>query len=319
MTQHAVFDIGSTNFRYALATSGGEFATPIYTRKTPCEGVVDRLLASTAELIDQADGSIESICIATTGLVDQKRGIIARFDTRMGVRDLTNLDVRDELVDRFAIDVYLENDVNAAALAEYYFGAGREYTSLLHVNIGSGIGAGIVDRAQLLRGEDGFAGEVGMITVSEDASLSASGVPGAWEAYCSGEGIEQFVIQKLKDEKRETGLDQLTRFTANDLFEVARTGDAVAQDYLDEIGRYNAVALSSLLNVLNPGTVTFGGSVPINNPSEILDPLEDHVREKALVPVPPIQLSELGSKAGLLGALAVCTHGRTGAGERISR
>ena len=73
------------------------------------------------------------------------------------------------------------------------YGAGREYRSVAHVTFGTGIGGGLVEDGQVLRGEDGYAAEIGLLPVCATGELSSFGVRGAWEAYCSGRGIPQFV------------------------------------------------------------------------------------------------------------------------------
>lgn len=305
MTHVATFDIGSTNFRSAVGTPAGELTTEVVTAPTQPDGLTDQLIEAVATLRERSPDSVEAVCIASTGLVDHDRGVIDKFDTRPGDPDQYDLDVADAIGSRFGVDVFVGNDVNAAALGEWRFGAGRAYDTTVYLSIGSGIGAGVVVDGTLLRGEHGRAGEVGMMAVAADLSLSASEIPDVWEAYCSGEGIRRFVRRRLADETRDTTLTRTGDPTAVDLFEAVRAGDEVARSYLDEITEYNVRCVASLSNVFDPGAVILGGSVAVENPDLVIDPIRACFGDRLVVPEPDVRAGTFGAEAGLVGALAL--------------
>ena len=305
MTHVATFDVGSTNFRSAVGTPAGELTTEVVTAPTRPDRLTDQLLEGVAALRERSPGPVDAVCIASTGLVDHDRGVIEKFDARPGEPDRYDLDVAGAITSRFGVDAFVDNDVNAAALGECRFGAGRAYDTAVYLSIGSGIGAGVIADGTLLRGEHGRAGEAGMMAVAAESSLSASGIADVWEAYCSGEGIRRFVRRRLADETRETTLIRSDDPTAVDLFEAVRAGDTVARSYLDEITECNVRCVASLSNVFDPGAVVFGGSVALENPDLVIDPIRARVGDRIIVPRPDVRAGTFGADAGLIGALAL--------------
>ena len=307
--QHvAAFDIGSTNFRYAVGTTDGELSTEPITEPTDASRLIEQIEESVVTLQELATEPLDAVCIASTGLVNHERGLIEKFDTRDGEPNQYGLDVARAIASRFDVTTFVENDVNAATLGEYYFGTDQPQETMLYVSIGSGIGAGILADGTLIRGEHGRAGEVGMMIVTSDRTLESSGIAGSWEAYCSGEGIKQFVRWKLSDEDRETSLRSVHEPTAVDLFDAVRDGDPIAREYLNEINEYNTICVASLSNVFDPGSIAFGGSVAVENADLLLDPIGQALSDRVLVSPPELRISSLGSSAGLIGALALCDH-----------
>lgn len=301
MTVSTAFDIGSTNIRFALGTADGRLLTPVHEQRTDTDALCDQLGNAVRTLRGHVDAQIDSVCVATTGYVDRKRGIIRHFDARDGaVR--TDIPVRDFFSDRFDVPVRIENDANAAALSEVRFGS--DVDSLVCITIGSGIGAGIIESGRLVRGAFGQAGEVGLMPLVQDGILDASDVPGAWEAYCSGEGIPAFVTMRRQSDSRETTLDD-ELVTAAALFSAARDGDNVANEYVDEIGRLNAYAVATLTTILNPKQIVFGGSVVTENLGLTLDPVKERLRDLVSVDCPEVMVATHGRDAALVGALAL--------------
>lgn len=295
----AVFGIGSTNFRSALGSPDGTFSTDIRVDRTRFDDLRGQVLDRIDELRDVA-GGLDAVSIACAGLIDGET--IQEIDTPAGdvVRDVALGPVIEE---EFDLPVTVENDCTAAALAEWVFGTGGGYDCVVHVTLGTGIGAGVVDRGHVLRGASGQAAEVGLFSVAPTDRDSCD-VPGAWEAYCSGRGITGFVGELLADESRETMLPAPEDLTARDVFEAARAGDAVADDYLDRIGRYNAAGLGGVINAYNPDLITVGGGVGQSNFEVVLERARPHLEAFAYPDLPRIEPTRLGDEIGLYGALA---------------
>lgn len=263
---------------------------------TQLEDIVERI-------VENAVGPIHHIAVSTTGLVDAERGVIREFDTADG-ETIHEIPVGATLEEAFGLPVTLENDCTIAALGEATFGAGKDFETVVHVTFGTGIGAGVVADEQPLRGERGYAAEVGLIPVIADGELSSTGVRGAWEAYCSGRGIPGFTQHLLSTHDQPSKLRGQESITARDVFAAAEAGDEFAQSCLDRVARYNAAGLGAIVNTYDPGIITLGGSVALENAEWMLNGIQEYADEYMLADPPTIQLTSLGSDIELYGATA---------------
>ncbi|WP_255171349.1 ROK family protein [Natrononativus amylolyticus] len=304
----ALFGIGSTNFHYTIGTPAGDFVTAVSTEPTQPHRLEDQLLETVAEL--QTTESLDAVAISAPGLVDPEAGCIRKFDTADGAF-IDRIDLREPIERTFDLPVYLENDCSASALGEWYFGRRGEYDCVLHLTFGTGIGGGVVEHGTLLRGDSGQAGEFGLVSVDPGSDLESDGVPGAWEAFCSGRGIPEYVAHRLEGEDWAATDSELVhtavttdeRLSAPDVFAAAAAGDEFARSCLERLGRYNAVGVGALCNAYNPGLVTVGGGVALNNPDWLLEGLEAHLDRFCFVDRPSIEITPLGEEIGLYGAL----------------
>lgn len=212
--------------------------------------------------------------------MDFERGLILRSHH---VFEWDGFPLRERLGERFGASVVIDNDANTGALGEARFGAGRGHRHLLYVNVGTGIGAGVVLNGRLYRGADGLAGEIGHVTVARNGRSCACGKRGCLEAYASGRAI---------------GGPEVTR--------AAAAGDASARGRLDDAARWLALALGGAANVLNPSALILGGGV--SEAGELLlAPLRIHLATHLMpgLPAPTVVRASLGYDAGVIGALAL--------------
>lgn len=296
MDHVAVFGIGSTNFRYTVAEADGTFQAPVSVEPTRPRELSAQLVAAVEELGDV--WPLDAVGISCTGLVDASTGGILDLDTPAG-ETVDRVDIAGPVEAAHGSPVTLVNDCNAAALGEWRYGMGRDEDCVAHVTFGTGVGGGVVEGGRLVRGESGRAGEFGLLPVVPHR-FTSTGVAGAWEAVCSGRGIPRFVASRCD---QGTFADAAT-FDAEDVFGAAASGDEFAADCLDEVARYNAAGIGAVCNAVNPGLVTLGGGVALNNPDWIVDGIERHVDEYLFVDRPTIECSPLGDDVGLYGALA---------------
>lgn len=303
MRRIAALGIGGTNFYYAAGTESGDLVTDLAVEPSEPERLLDQIVDAVEALEDTLSEPVSAIAISCRGMVDHERGVVGKIDVNNGPLR-RNVDLRTPLERAFDVPVYIENDCTAATLAEYCFGRGRDYDSIVHVTMGTGIGAGVVDRGEVLRGESNFAGEVGGIPVGPADGLEAFGIGGAWEAYCSGPGILEYVEARLEEESRPTGLTDREDLQTQCIFEVADDGDDVAREYLDDVSRFNAAGFGTIANLYNPGLITIGGGVAQNNREWILEGLTAHLEDFLVVDEPEIALTEFEDEIGIYGALA---------------
>lgn len=206
-----------------------------------------------------------------------------------------DMPIRDWLQERLGKRVHLDNDANLGAIAEYWWGAGRSARNLAFIKVGTGIGCGLIIEGQIYRGEIGSAGEIGHTVIDEDGPPCRCGSSGCLEAMAAAPAILQLA--------REAGLgDDLTIL---DLIEAAQAGSEPARQLFAQAGRRIGTALTSLVNLLNPGILIIGGGVARAGPF-LLDPLQETVRQRALpvaVQRTLIVESTLGPDAIAIGAV----------------
>ena len=300
-------DVGSTHTKTVVSTLDGEFTTPVAREPTRADDLESAVVRTIRERLEETtDTRLEGIGVATTGLVDRATGTVREFDTADG-RTLRNVPLGDRLREAFGVPVVVENDCTAAALGEWYFGAREREDCLVHVTFATGIGAGVVSDGIPLRGEHGHAAEVGLFPIHADGDFASCGVTGAWEAYCSGRGIPRFVESRL-DDGRETTLPADGTLTAREVFEAAAAGDEYAIESIDLIGRYNAAGIGAVANAYDPGLITLGGSVALENSGVILDGIDRYLDEYCYGERPWITTTPLGTEIELYGALASYLH-----------
>ncbi|WP_436929224.1 ROK family protein [Halosimplex halobium] len=312
MDRVAAFGIGSTNFRAAVATTSGEFLTDVAAEPTRPRDLADQLATAVGDLRRSTDHPIDAVAVSTAGLVDDSAGVIREFDTPDG-ETVERIDVGGAVDRAHGLPVTLANDCNAAALGEWYYGARRDERCLAHLTFGTGIGGGVVEDGRLHRGESGQASEFGLLPVAP-REFESTGVAGAWEAVCSGRGIPRFAAEfaddaAASDAERGDGRSGAVGLdggghTAEAVFAAADAGEAWARDCLDEVDRYNAAGVAAVCNAVNPGLVTLGGGVALNNPDRILSGIEAHLDRYLFVDRPTVRLTPLGDDIGLYGALA---------------
>src|SRR3989454_9916449 len=209
----------------------------------------------------------------------------ADADGRIGehvphVPELAGRALAAELAERFGRPAFVDNDVNALALGEWMFGAGRGTRSLVVLAPGTGFGAGIVLESRLVRGAAGFGGELGHTPVKFDGPPCWCGGRGCLALYASGRGIAEAArarVAGLPDAPLLTAAGGDPRaITAPLVFRAAREGDAMASAVVDEACRAFGAMLGAVVNGLNPELIVLTGGV-----AESLVPLEAQILQRA--------------------------------------
>jgi glucokinase len=167
------------------------------------------------------------------------------------------------IFDQYGLPVALDNDVHAATLAEMRLGAGKGIPDFVYLNVGTGIAAGLVTNGQLVRGAANYAGELGHWEIEPDGELCACGQRGCLESIASGSGILVQVRARLSEGEPSSLSEAAYRpdFNAGDVFRAAEAGDRLAAQVGDRAARALGIALTGLVNLLNPSLIVFGGGV----------------------------------------------------------
>jgi glucokinase-like ROK family protein len=252
--------------------------------------------------------SIRGIGIGHSGIIDSQRGTVLSFPRPGQMTEWKNVPLREMVEDEFSVPCVLEDSVRAIALAERCYGMGRELNDFVYIDVGMGIGAGIVLDGKLYKGFGGGAGEFGHMTVEENGPLCCCGNNGCLEmmASCAAimraarNAIEQGVDSKIRD----LVSGNFRQLSIEVIVQAAQDNDSLAFRVLDEAVSHIGVALADLVNLLNPGVVIFGGPLFRTAP-HLLDALQRVLKQRALersANQAHLCVSDLGSEAGALGA-----------------
>lgn len=274
-------------------------------------GLVDHLRAAA----DTGAGGdrVVALGVGAPGLVD--RGGTLRYGPN--VPGIVDLPLASVLAERLGIPVVVDNDATCAAWAEHELGAARGSDHSVTVTLGTGIGAGITVKGQVLRGANGFAGEPGHMVVDPSGPRCPCGRRGCWERYASGSGLGWLAREAaLAGEAdgvvaRANGDPEAVR--GEHVTEAAAAGDPGALLVLDRFAWWVALGVANLVNILDSEVVVLGGGLAEAG-DLLLEPVRRAYGELVMGadhrPVVPIVAAELGERAGAWGA-ALLASART--------
>ena len=216
-----------------------------------------------------------------------------------------SVDVAGELSKLTGCPVKATNDANAAALGEIWMGAAAKYYSEVMINLGTGVGGGIIIDGKIVDGSRGYGGEIGHMTVDPfDDRVCNCGKTGCLELYASATGIVYETKKALKDYKEATTLRDLDEVTAKDIFDAAKEGDTFAKERVDDLGQKLALAAGNIALMVDPEVFVIGGGVS-KSEDIILDGLKEMVRGHLVYKeeeFADIVIATLGNDAGIIGA-----------------
>jgi glucokinase len=254
-------DVGGTTIAAGLVTPAGEV---IDERRVPAEPVARATLTTVESLIGDllrraGDRVVRGIGVGVPGPVDAGR-VAAEVPH---APDLADRPLADLLRARFALPAYVDNDVNALALGEWRFGAGRGLRSLVVLAPGTGFGCGIILDGRLVRGVNGFGGEFGHTPVKFDGRPCWCGGRGCLAVYASGRGIAEAARARVAGDARAPLLAAAgdEGITAALVFRLAAAGDPAAAAVVDEACRALGAMIATMVNGLNPEAVVVTGGV----------------------------------------------------------
>ena len=296
-------DVGTARTVVATSDLAGRVLDQVEFETDPeADETLDRMIRAVARLTRRERDSVEGVGVSLPGLVDFETGT-ALFIPHFKWRDW---DVRRGVAEATGLPVVVDNDANAVALAELWFGRPevREVRDFIMVLVESGLGTGVVFDGQVYRGEAGAAGEFGHMTIGRDAPVAcATGSRTCWEAFAS----ERAAVARYAAANGE-GVD------FEQLMDRALRGEPGARAALLETARYLGVGIANLIKGLSPEAVILGGGIARAWPL-IEEDLKTAVVEDSLcrgLPAPPIFVSSLGEQPRLRGALSLVLAGKFG-------
>jgi glucokinase len=283
-------DVGGTKILGGVVDGSGSLGETheVPTDVSSAEALLASLEAVVAELLDD-DRHAAALGFGFPSRIDQRTGrIVASVNI-----PFENLDVRGPLFERFGLPVGIDNDGNAAAIAEWRAGAGRGVDDMVMLTIGTGVGGGLILGGRPYRGATGVGAELGHMVIEFDGIECPCGGRGHLESYASGRAADAVARELLGP-----GAD------ARELVRRARQGEAGPRDAIATIGRRLGAGLVTIVNVFDPDLVVIGGGFSAAG-SLLLDPARAVVEREGLFPARDrvrIVPAQLGARAGVIGA-----------------
>lgn len=248
---------------------------------------------------------IMGIGITMPGLIDSELGVNYTYLFEDGIS------IVNRIQHCFNCPVFLENDAKARTLAEFRYGAAKDYLNVLYLQVDWGLGTGMIFNGKLYRGNSGFAGEFAHIPLESDGKLCTCGKRGCLETVASGDALIEDALSSLNDNVESAIYKYCqkedAKLTPRRIIEFAKQGDQFALSLINKLGLALGKGISYLIQILNPELIVLGGRVSVDN--EYLEtPIKQSLfnycipklREDAKV-----VKSKLGDQAGILGAAVV--------------
>jgi glucokinase len=286
-------DLGGTKIATALCNESGEiiWRTEVSTQATAGpQAVMARMVASAREAQQQAgQDKIVGIGIGAPGPLNPKTGIVAAPPNLPGWDEIYLVNDFERVM---GLPTHLENDANAAALAEWFLGAGCKVDNMFYITVSTGIGSGAVVDGKVRHGTTGAFAELGHMVIDMNGPRCNCGNHGCLEAFASGTAISRMAREQL-------GVD----WGADQLAAAAERGNSKAQSILEQAYHALGIGIMNVVNLFDPSIIVVGGGV-----SRIGDPLfralnravhENRFRPASNIPVVP---ARLGTDAGVIGA-----------------
>lgn len=302
-------DIGGTKVAAGVVDPDGNILEQLRTEtpdrsKSP-KVVEDTIVELVLDLSERHD--VHAVGIGAAGWVDAERSRVL-FAPHLSWRDEP---LRDRLEERLLVPVMVDNDANTAAWAEWRFGAGRGQDDLVMITLGTGIGGAILEEGHVKRGRYGVAGEFGHMQVVPGGHRCPCGNRGCWEQYSSGNALVREAREMAAAESPvaygiiERVGGNIGDITGPLITQLAREGDAMCVELLQDIGQWLGVGIANLAAALDPSCFVIGGGVSAAD-DLLIGPARDAFRRnltgRGYRPEARIVQAELGNEAGLVGA-----------------
>jgi glucokinase len=311
-------DVGGTKVAAGLVSAAGEI-----TCQTRTPMAANNAVAGLAAVISAIDavraaahahsgigGPISGIGICAPGPLDPRTGIVINPPNLPGWR---NFPLAAEISKIYSLPVRVDNDGNAAALAEALWGAGRGFRNVFCATIGTGIGTGIVFDGRIYHGRTGAAAEGGHNTIDYRGPRCGCGKLGCIEALASGPAIAHRASEKIAKQGRPSAIlelaeGRLDRITSEMVGQAYAAGDLLAKEVLQETAVFLTIWLGNIVDLLEPDVVIVGGGA-----GAMMRPFFGEIRERlpswcvnSHCQEIPLIAAHYGADAGIAGGAALC-------------
>jgi glucokinase len=308
-------DIGGTKIAVGLVDPNGniltQFRHPMVANSTP-EAALQAVITAIDSLRNSSNASpIAAIGLCAPGPLDPKTGIVVNPPNLPAWR---NYPLAAEVAAVYNLPVKLDNDANAAALAETRWGAARGYRYVFYATIGTGIGTGIVFDNRIYHGKTGAAGEGGHVSIDYHGPVCGCGKKGCIEILAAGPAIGARARAKFATAHPQSAILDLAQgkieaITSHLVGEAYLSGDTLAREILEETSQLLAIWLGNIIDLLDPDVIVMGGGV-----AAMLNPFFADI--KKTIPTwcvnprsleIPLLMAHYGPDAGIAGGAALCS------------
>ena len=304
-------DLGATYIRTALSNLDGEFIYEIHVPtnlKKGFNGVMEQVGELIVKLCDRARQkslTLWGIGIAVCGMVNKNTSIV-EYSPIFGWK---NVNIQEALTKYTNLKIVLGNVTHLIALGELLYGVGKDYRNFICINLGYGIGSGIIIDGKLFGGVDGISGEIGHIVVDNHSTRKGlEGISGTLEALASGYGMAD-IARELAKQNADSILHLLESedIDAKVVFDAAKNGDRLANEIVDRVAGYLSIGIDTLIKLFNTECIVLSGGL-IQNGEMMIDKIRKEVMNYALSGVSrsvPIVTAGFGENAALMGSFSL--------------
>ena len=310
-------DLGGTNIKFGIVSNKGEVLHKgmlSVQAKLGRDAILNNLNKAIEKSLTYADKKgmrIEGIGIGSPGTVNLDTGKIE--GSCPNIPEMVNVNLKQWLSSFFKFPIYVDNDANVMALAEFRFGAAKGYKDALCLTLGTGIGGGIILDGKLFHGSNFAGAEFGHMTICYNGRRCNCGGIGCLEMYASAPAMVKDTKRLLKRYRKSIihklingDLDSLT---TEIIFQAEKRGDALALGVINQTCAYLGAGIASAVNLLNPQVVVIGGGVSEGGQSFIRR-IDKEVKKRAFPSATKnlkVVKAKLGNDAGFIGAAILCS------------
>jgi glucokinase len=310
-------DIGGTKVAAGLVSSRGEILSktrvPMVSERSPDDALasVERAIAAVLQQDSKLCSKVKAIGISSPGPLDPRRGIVINPPN---LPCWHNFPLAKKISEAHRLPTLLDNDANAAALAEALWGAGAGYDSVFYATLGTGIGTGVVLGGKIYHGRTGAAAEGGHVSIDFHGPRCACGKLGCIEALASGPAVARRARERLRDNSPGGGKlltlagDNEENVTAEMVGSAWHNGDKLAGSVLEETADLLAIWLGNIVDLFEPDVIIFGGGM-----SELMSEWFGRIRDQlpswtinSRCGEIPLVRARYGEDSGIAGAAALC-------------
>ena len=310
-------DLGGTNIAIGICDKSLKIldkgSVPTNPNRAP-ELIIKDMTDLTARLLEKNGISldeVESVGIASPGSCNSETGVV----TYANNLPFENFEIAKIFKSFLPVKkVIVENDANAAALAEALVGAAAGVKHSVMITLGTGVGGGIIIDGKVYSGFNHFGGELGHIVIEKGGRPCSCGRRGCWEAYSSATGLTNMTKDKIAECKKNgipslmvKELEENGKVSARTAFNAMKAGDAAGKEVVDEYIAYLATGLGNIINIFQPEILSIGGGV-CNEGEYLTKPLEQLIKFERYGGANPrgpqtkLKIATLGNDAGIVGA-----------------
>lgn len=293
-------DVGGTKVAVGVVTSEGKILAKreLITANYASGGAAAEAITSALTMcLDEIGAPVCGIGIGCTGPIDPRTGIIGKVANLPGWE---GYGLTEALAGHFCVNTAMENDADAAALAEHRWGSGKGSDRFVYVTLSTGIGAGIILDGNLYRGRNRSHPELGHHTIEAGGPLCYCGANGCWESLASGLALRDWYLQHTTRQITEEA------FGAREIFGLFDCGEPLAQEAVARLSRYVGIGLANLTTLLVPDVIALGGGLTAR--ADVFLPAAERLFRSTCGEVPAqdteICLAHLHENIGLAGAAA---------------